>query len=105
LNEGGIEVHCRVNVNSLEDVTDAERGLDAARDELKIMLKSANTTQKNIYSQLIREMRTNSVSFVSGAAGTGKSFLLRMYERHYRLKGYKVTEKHYLRNAIKSRSS
>lgn len=91
LPEGGIEVHRRVNINSLDDVVDIERGLDTCREELIAMLNSANKSQRSIYKQIIYELRTNSTAFVSGAAGTGKSFVLRMFERHYRLKGYKVS--------------
>lgn len=88
---GGITPHRRVNVNSVDDVSEAERGLDTSRAELMVMLNNANASQKSVYTQVIRDFRTNSVAFVSGAAGTGKSYVLRMFERHYRLKGYKVT--------------
>ncbi|CEP19538.1 hypothetical protein [Parasitella parasitica] len=35
-------------------------------------------------------MEHDSATFISGAAGTGKSFVLGMLERHYRLKGFKM---------------
>lgn len=92
LPEGGIEVHRRVNIQSLNDVADVERGLETCRGELIAMLTSANNSQRSVYKQIIYELRTNSTAFVSGAAGTGKSFVLRMLERHYRLKGYKVSK-------------
>ncbi|KAG1023847.1 hypothetical protein G6F43_014189 [Rhizopus delemar] len=69
---GGIEVHRRVNIQTVDDVVDDERGLQVSQDELIVMFKAANTDQKSIFKQLVREMRTNSAAFVSGAAGTGK---------------------------------
>lgn len=96
LEEGGIEIHRMVNVQSLNDVVDAERGLDVARAELISMLESANISQKSIYKQTIYELRNNTTVFVSGAAGTGKSYVLRMLERHYKLKGFKVSHTKYL---------
>ncbi|KAG2191493.1 hypothetical protein INT47_013068 [Mucor saturninus] len=65
LEEGGIEVHRRLNIQSVNDVVDAERAC-------------------------MLVLRNNSTVFVSGAAGTGKSYVLRMLERHYEMKGYKV---------------
>lgn len=64
------------------------------------MLRSANDDQKSVYKQVKREMEHNSATFISGAAGTGKSFVLRILERHYRLKGYKVTTLLALSNSI-----
>lgn len=90
LDEGGIEVHRRVNIQSLDDVSDFDRGLETSKNELRVMLSSANGNQKGVYKSLINEMRINSVAFVSGAAGTGKSYILRMLERYYKLNGYKV---------------
>lgn len=90
LPEGGITVHRRINIQSLNDVADVERGLEVCQEELIVMLKSANDNQKSVYKHIIYELVTNSTAFLSGAAGTGKSFVLRMLERHYRLKGYKV---------------
>lgn len=84
LQEGGIEVHRSVNIQSLDNVVDVERGLETCRDELIVMLKS-------VYRQVIYELRNNSTTFVSGSAGTGKSYVLRMLKRHYKLKGYKVS--------------
>ena len=55
------------------------------------MLNNANSCQKSIFEGVISELRTNSVVFISGAAGTGKSYLLRMFERHYKAQNYKVT--------------
>lgn len=85
-------MHRRMNIQSVNDVVDAERGMHACREELIAMLKSANTSQKSVYKQTIYELRNNSTVFVSGAAGTGKSYVLRMLERHYKLKGYKVSK-------------
>lgn len=93
LTEGGIPVYREVNIQSLNDVADIERGLQVCKDELKVMMSTAEEDQKSIYHQLIREMKTNSASFVSGAAGTGKSYILRMLERYYKVKGYKVKKK------------
>ncbi|KAG2193339.1 hypothetical protein INT47_003721 [Mucor saturninus] len=39
------------------------------------------------------KIKINSAAFVSGAAGTGKSFVLRMLQRYFRLKGYKLYPK------------
>ncbi|KAG1490493.1 hypothetical protein G6F54_010682 [Rhizopus delemar] len=73
LNEGSIESHRRVNIESLHDIVDAERGLE-----------------KCIFSQITTELELNSTVVVSGAAGTGKSYLLRMLERYYKLQNCKV---------------
>lgn len=90
VDNGGIDVRRRVNIESLDDVVDVQRGLDASRSELNVMLSCANRDQKSIYQQLIKEMKVNSAAFVSGAAGTGKSYILRMLERYYTIQGYKV---------------
>ena len=79
-----------MNIQSVANVSDVERGLEVARDELKVLLGTANGDQKAIYRQVKNELKINSCAFVSGAAGTGKSYLLRMIERYYRLKGYKI---------------
>lgn len=50
----------------------------------------ANQSQKSIFAQITTELELNSTVVVSGAAGTGKSFVLRMLERHYKLEGFKV---------------
>lgn len=75
----------------MDDVADIERGLDACRDELAVMHGMANRSQKSIFAQITTELELNSTAVVSGAAGTGKSFVLRMLERHYKLEGFKVT--------------
>lgn len=55
------------------------------------MLRSANPDQQSVFRQVKNELEINSIAFVSGAAGTGKSYILRMFERYYyRLKGFKV---------------
>ena len=90
LQEGGIQVNRHVNIESLDDINDQIRGIEVCKEELKLMLSTANSDQKSIYDQLLEEMKINSVAFVSGAAGTGKSFILRMLERHYKIEGYKV---------------
>ena len=74
----------------MDDIADVERGLDVCRDELSMMLSMANQSQKSIFEQVTFELELNSTAIVSGAAGTGKSFVLRMLERHYRLQDYKV---------------
>ncbi|CEP09614.1 hypothetical protein [Parasitella parasitica] len=89
--EGGIEPSPgRTNVQTIDDIIDLDRGETVTKQELKIMLNNANNDQKSIYNQIKNEMEVNSAVFVSGAAGTGKSYVLRMLERYYRLKGYKV---------------
>lgn len=60
------------------------------REELDMMHTMTNQSQRSIFEQIISELELNSTAIVSGAAGTGKSFILRMLERHYRLQGYKV---------------
>ncbi|KAG1041055.1 hypothetical protein G6F43_012178 [Rhizopus delemar] len=90
LNEGSIESHRRVNIKSLYDIVDAERGLEVCREELSLMLNMTNQSQKSIFSQIAAELELNSTVVVSGAAGTGKSYLLRMLERHYKLQNCKV---------------
>ena len=57
------------------------------------MLNSGNIPQKEIFQGVIDELKTNTTAFVSGAAGTGKSYLLRMLERHYKIQGFKVRKK------------
>lgn len=57
------------------------------------MLNSANASQKEIFQGVIDELTTNTTAFVSGAAGTGKSYLLKMLERHYKIQGFKAREK------------
>lgn len=89
--EGGIPVHDRVNnIRSVDDVSETNRGDAVTKQELKILYRKANVDQKSIYAMIKSELVVNSTSFVSGAAGTGKSFVLRMLERYYRLKGFKV---------------
>jgi hypothetical protein len=91
LEEGGIEpATSRSNISTINDINDIDRGEKITRSELKIMLKNSNSDQKSIYNQIKHELEVNSVAFVSGAAGTGKSYILRMFERYYRLKGFKV---------------
>lgn len=87
---GTIAVSRSYNINNLSDVNDFERGPEVARSELDIMLGNANDYQKSAFARVNIELTNNSIVFVSGAAGTGKSYLLRMFERHYRLEGYKV---------------
>lgn len=55
------------------------------------MFNMANQSQKSIFSQIITELELNSTVIVSGATGTGKSYVLRMLERHYKPQQYKVT--------------
>ncbi|CEP13923.1 hypothetical protein [Parasitella parasitica] len=54
------------------------------------MYSNANDSQKSIFNRVNIELINNSVTFVSGAAGTGKSYLLKMFERHYKIEGYKI---------------
>lgn len=93
-----------MNIDSLSDVADIERGLDVCRQELAMMHTMANQSQKSIFAQVNNELELNSMAIVSGAAGTGKSFVLRMFERHYKLQDYKVNlfrnYCHTLRNTI-----
>ena len=74
----------------MNDVRDAERGSDTTHAELEVMLTCANASQRAIYEDVVQELKTNTTAFVSGAAGTGKSFLLKMLERHYKIQGFKV---------------
>lgn len=74
----------------MSDVRDSERGQDATQSELRVMLNNANISQKDIFENVVAELQTNTVAFISGAAGTGKSYLLKIFERHYILQGYKV---------------
>lgn len=78
------------NVSSLNDVSDTERGIEVAKIELDLMFQQSFPSQKKIFYRVIRDLKLNSCAFVSGAAGTGKSFLLKMFERHYRIQGYHV---------------
>lgn len=88
---GGISVDDRIlNIQELSDVRDSERGQDATQSELRVMLNNANISQKDIFENVVAELQTNTVAFISGAAGTGKSYLLKIFERHYILQGYKV---------------
>ncbi|KAG1048086.1 hypothetical protein G6F43_009501 [Rhizopus delemar] len=73
---GGISVSRSYNISNLSDVSDFERGPEIARYELNVII--------NI------ELANNSATFVSGAAGTGKSYLLKMLEKHYKIEGYKI---------------
>jgi len=54
------------------------------------MYGTANKDQQSIFRQIVNETKVNSVAFVSGAAGTGKSFVLKMLERYFKVQGYKV---------------
>lgn len=89
---GGISATDRPsNIESMNDIRDAERGPDATLAELKVMLDNANKSQKAIYEDVTVELQTNTMAIISGAAGTGKSYLLKMFERHYKLQEYKVS--------------
>ena len=57
------------------------------------MLNSGNISQKEIFQGVIDKLKTNTTAFVSGAAGIGKSYLLKMLERHYKIQGIKVRKK------------
>jgi hypothetical protein len=57
---------------------------------LKTMLDNCFPSQRKVFRGIINEMKFNSVSFVSGAAGTGKSYLLKMLGRFYCCYGYRV---------------
>lgn len=87
---GGISVSRSYNIQNLSDVNDSERGPRVAQSELDVVYSNANDSQKSIFNRVNIELTTNSIAFVSGAAGTGKSYLLKMFERHYKLEGYKV---------------
>lgn len=90
--EGGIEpATARANISKIDDILDLDRGAKITKKELKIMLDNANKDQTNVYNYIKYELVTNSAVFVSGAAGTGKSYILRMFERYFRLKGFKVS--------------
>lgn len=91
---GGISVSRSYNISNLSDVSDFERGPEIARYELNVMYENANSSQKRIFNRINIELANNSATFVSGAAGTGKSYLLKMLEKHYKIEGYKVTIKH-----------
>ncbi|KAG1439175.1 hypothetical protein G6F55_013793 [Rhizopus delemar] len=54
------------------------------------MYENANSSQKRIFNRINIELANNSATFVSGAAGTGKSYLLKMLEKHYKIEGYKI---------------
>lgn len=86
----GIEPDRRINIQSLGDISEVDRGITTSKRELIMMLSSVKGDQKAVYYGLINEMKVNSVAFVSGAAGTGKSYVLRMLERYYRINGTKV---------------
>lgn len=87
---GGISVDRSYNINNLSDVNDFERGPEVTRSELTVMYENANDSQKSIFNRVKIELVNNSVTFVAGAAGTGKSYTLKMFERHYKIEGYKV---------------
>lgn len=87
LEEGGIEPATArsKNVSTINDIIlDLDRGARVTKRELKIMLDNANEDQINVYNHIKYELVTNSAVFVSGAAGTGKSYII------LRLTGYKV---------------
>jgi len=84
----------------MSDIADFERGKDVCEQELKIMYSNANDDQKSIFHHVIHELQLNSVTFISGAAGTGKSFVLRMLERFYKRVDFKVSSN----NCIKAKA-
>lgn len=89
--EGGICASERnLEINNLDDISDAERGHEATENELQVMLENANSSQKAIFEDTLAELETNTTAFISGAAGTGKSYLLKMFERRFKLDKYKV---------------
>lgn len=88
--DGGISVDRSDNIQNVNDVNDFERGPEVARSELDVMYAAANDSQKSVFNRVNIELACNSMVFISGAAGTGKSYLLKMFERHYKIKGYKV---------------
>lgn len=90
LDSGIIEVPNLPSVDNVNQVSDEERGVDVAKQELALMLQQAFPSQMRIFKQVIRDLKLDSSVFVSGAAGTGKSFLLKMLERYYRIHGYHV---------------
>lgn len=81
----------RANASTLDDILDPDRGARFTRRKLKIMMDNANKNQLNVYNYIKYELVTNSAFFVSRAAGTDKPYILRMFERYYRLKGFKVS--------------
>lgn len=89
VDQGIIQVP-HLNINDINQVSDEERGIHVAREELRVMLQQCFPSQKKIFMQVVRDLKLDSTVFVSGAAGTGKSFLLRMLERYYRIHGYYV---------------
>lgn len=78
------------NVDNIAQVSNEELGVDIARQELRVMYQQAFPSQQRIFKQVIRDLQLESTVFVSGAAGTGKSFLLKLQERYYRIHGYHV---------------
>lgn len=91
LEEGGIEpATARANVSTIDGILDLDRGESVTKRELKIMLDNANEDRINVYNHINYKLVINSAVFVSGTAGTGKSYILRMFERYFRLKGFKV---------------
>ncbi|CEP10255.1 hypothetical protein, partial, partial [Parasitella parasitica] len=56
IDQGGIEPHGQSSVSSVDDLSDLDRGNDVTRQELQIMMQSANDDQKNVYRQVKREM-------------------------------------------------
>ncbi|CEP16628.1 hypothetical protein [Parasitella parasitica] len=86
----GISVNRSYNIKSLADISDFERGIEVTQSELSVMYSNANDHQNSIFNRVNIALINSSVTFVSGAAGTGKSYLLKMFERHYKIEGYKV---------------
>jgi hypothetical protein len=76
-----------INVNSISDISNAERGVAVARRELGVMYQQSFPSQKKTF---VRDLKLNSCVLISGAAGTGKSFLLQMFKKYYRIHGYHV---------------
>lgn len=79
-----------LNIDNVNQVNDEERGVHVAREELRVMLQQCFDSQRKIFMQVVQDLKLDSTVFVSGAAGTGKSYLLRMLERYYRIHGYHV---------------
>lgn len=91
MEEGGIiPTPGRSNITNISDINDLNRGEKVTRKELKVMLRNANPEQESVFRQVKNEFETSSITFVSDAAATGNSYILRMFERYYRLKGFKV---------------
>ncbi|CEP08738.1 hypothetical protein [Parasitella parasitica] len=67
---GGISVNRSYNINNLADISDFERGIEVTQSELSVMYSNANDSQKSIFNRVNIELINNSVTFVSGAAGT-----------------------------------